>query len=173
MSKQEGFASTVIVGLLRLALVAALVWAGWSVYHRLPEGDAFDRAEQARATRLRVRLRRVPRDVAEAAAARGKTSVQLYPLDVESAQREYESEPRRGVRFEEFVARRMGNLKPVSGQLNEQGEAVLAVPPGRWWVHATIDGAEELTWRLPVNVSGQEKTVELSLDNIYTRARSF
>ena len=67
----------------------------------------------------------------------------------------------------------MGGLKPIASELDQRGETVLAVPPGRWWVHATLDGAEELTWRLPVNVSGQEKMVELNLDNIYTRARSY
>ncbi len=169
MSKAEGFASTAIVIILRLALLSALVSAGTSVYRRLPEDDAFNRTAQAKETILHVRLRRMPREM----ATTSKLPVQLFPVDVESAQREYESEPRPGMRFEQFVARRMGDLKPIAGELNEQGETVLAVPPGRWWVHATIDGAEELTWRLPVNVSGHEKTVELNLDNIYTRARSF
>ncbi len=172
VSTQEGIASKAIVGLLRLALVPALVWAGWSVYHRLPEEDAFAREAQERATMVRVRLRRVGQE-AGAAQAGSKTPVQLYPVDVESVQREYESERRPGVRLEQFIERRMGNQKPITGELDERGEAVFAVPPGKWWVYATVNGAEELTWRLPVNVSGREKTVDLNPGNIYTRARSF
>ena len=171
MNSTEGFASTAIAGLLRLALLSALVWAGWSVYRRLPEEDSFARGSAERqATMLRVRLATsVMRQPAEVR----KTPVQLYPIDVESAQHEYESRRRPDTRFAEFMARRMGDLKPIAGEIDERGEAVLAVPPGEWWVHATIDGGEELTWRLLVNVSGREKTVELNPDNIYTRARNF
>ena len=171
MNRTEGFASTATAFVLRLLLLSALVWAGWSVYRRLPEDDAFNRAGAApEATMLRVRLRRVPNSPATAAR---KTPVQLYPIDVESVQHEYDSARRPGTRFAEFMARRMGNLKPITGELNEQGEAVLAVPPGEWWVHATVNDTEELTWRLPVNVSGREKTIELNPDNIYMKARSF
>jgi hypothetical protein len=170
VNRTEGFASTAIAGLLRLALLSALAWAGWSVYRHLPEDDAFNRRGASQSTALRVRLRRVPNSVS--AAAR-RTPIQLYPIDVESVQHEYESARRPGTRFAEFMARRMGNLKPITGELNEQGEAILAVPPGEWWVHATVDDVEELTWRLPVNVSGREKTIELNSDNIYTRARSY
>lgn len=172
MSRTEGLASTAVITVLRLALLSALVWAGWSVYRRLPGDDAFDGAGPPPATMLRVRLRHLT-DTAPSPSTPRKTPVQLYPVDVESVEHEYESRQRPGVRLSEFIARRMGNLKPISGELNEEGEAVLVVPPGQWWVHATIDGPEELTWRLPVNVSGREKIVELTPDNIYTRARSF
>jgi hypothetical protein len=67
----------------------------------------------------------------------------------------------------------MAGREPVAAEFDERGEAVVVVPQGRWWIHATLDGPEELTWRLPVNVSGREKTVELGIDNAYTRAKSF
>ncbi len=72
--------------------------------------------------------------------------------------------------------RRMGERQPLAAELDERGETTLAVPPGKWWVHATLSergGAEEVTWRLPVNVSGREATVELTPENAYTRAKSF
>jgi len=153
---------------LRVALLSALVWAAWSVYRRLPEDDALMRGGQTQATALRVRLRRVPTREAHA-----KRPVELYPVDVESVEREYESERRPGLRLEQFIARRMGNVKPITGEFDERGEAVLAVPPGRWWLRASVGGTEELSWHLPVNVSGREKTVELNPDNVYTRARSY
>jgi hypothetical protein len=169
VNTREGFAYTGVVYALRAGLLAALVWAAWSVYRRLPEDDALTRAGQAQqATSLRVRLRRVP-----TREAHGKTPVELYPVDIESVEREYESARRPGVRLEQFIARRMGNVKPITGELDERGEAVLAVPPGRWWLRASVGGAEELSWHLPVNVSGREKTVELNPDNVYTRARSY
>ncbi|HEV2706051.1 MAG TPA: hypothetical protein VGV59_09010 [Pyrinomonadaceae bacterium] len=162
-------AETSVVFVLRAALLVALVWAAWSVYRRLPEDNALlAQTGQAQATSLRVRLRRVP-----TREAHGKTAVELYPVDVESVEREYESERRPGLRLEQFIARRMGNVKPITGELDERGEAVLAVPPGRWWLRASVGGVEELSWHLPVNVSGREKTVELNPDNVYTRARSY
>ena len=53
------------------------------------------------------------------------------------------------------------------------GEAALNVPPGKWWIHATVEGDRELTWRLSVNVNGREKTVELTKENAYLRAKRF
>jgi hypothetical protein len=77
------------------------------------------------------------------------------------------------VRFEDFATRLMGERQPVTAELDERGEAVVALAPGRWWVHVTLAGGREVTWRLPVNVNGREKTVELTPENAYARAKEF
>jgi len=156
-----------IVIVLRLALVLVLCASVWGIYRQLPQDDnAASDNTRAEATALRIVLHRATGPVA-------KLPVQLYPINVAAVQREYDSEHRPGVRFDDFVMRRMNGRQPLSGELDERGEAVITVPPGRWWVHATLSGTEELTWHLPVNVSGREETVELTPENAYTRAKSF
>ena len=173
MNSTQGFAHNALAVHCRVALVLALVASAWSIYRRLPPPDdsasPFDRTAPQSATALRIVLRRS----SFGSARRGKIPVQLYPINVEAARDEYGSERRPGVRFEDFMTRLMGNRQPLAGELDERGEAVIAVPPGKWWVHATLVGAEEITWRLPVNVAGREKTIELTQENAYTRAKSF
>lgn len=159
-----------VINALRAALFVALVGAVWLIYRRLPPGDA--RAGGAAAHAL-TRLHIVLEHGAEDGAASAEIPVHLYSIDVASARREFDSEPRRGVRFEEFVQRRMGARKPLTARLDARGHALVEVPPGRWWVHATLDAAPELTWRLPINVAGREQTVELTPENAYTRAKRF
>jgi hypothetical protein len=160
-----------IVNALRVALVAALVFAGWALYRRLPRAadDEAGVAQGARTTLLRIVLRREEPD----ANVVTDVPVELYSIDVAAARREFEDERRYGQRFEDFVTRRMGARQPVSARLDREGQALVAVSPGRWWVHATLAGADELTWRLPVNVAGREQTVELTSSNAYTRTKSF
>lgn len=159
---------------LRAALVAALGAAVWGVYQRLPEGErAVWRAGQQgrqRTTLLRLRLRRG--EVGFPVSAK-KIPVQLYPINMAAARSEFDSERRPGQRFEEFATRLMGGRQPVSAELDEGGEAAVAVPAGRWWIHATVEGDRELTWRLSVNVAGRERVVELTKDNAYLRAKRF
>lgn len=166
MRARHGLAGKITLVLLRAALVGALLAALWGVYHRLPDGGA----ERPAATALRVRLRR---EAVGFPVADRRIAVQLYPVNLAAARSEFDSERRPGQRFEEFVVRQMGGRQPVSAELDERGEAVVAVTPGRWWVHASVGGDRELTWRLPVNVSGREKTVELTPENAYTRAQRF
>ena len=161
----------IVVAALQLALVAALCGAGWLVYRRLPAGgparEDGDASAAANATALRIIVR-------EAAAAGGDgVAIRLYPIDVAAARREFEDERRYGQRFEDFMTRRMGARKPVAARLGPEGEAVVAVPHGRWWLHATLEGPLEVTWRLPVNVAGREQTVELSEANAFTKTKSF
>ena len=160
----------VAVGALQLALVAALCGAGWLVYRRLPAEDSAPagggaNGASAAATALRIVMR-------ERAAGEG-VGVRLYPIDVAAARREFEDERRYGQRFEEFISRRMGARKPLTARLGPEGEAVVAVPQGRWWLHATLEGATEVTWRLPVNVAGREQTIELNEANAFTKTKSF
>jgi hypothetical protein len=169
-----------LVAFLRVALVVALVGAGWLVYRGLPPDDAphsLGAAGQTRDTLLRIVV--LPRPVggggddgrnSDAAAV---TPVQLYSIDVAAAQREFLDERRPGQRFEDFIVRRMGARQPIRTQLDGSGQTIVYVPPGRWWIHATQGGAQEVTWRLPVNVAGREQTVELTAANAYMRTKRF
>ena len=156
------------------ALVGALAAAGRVIYRGLPheahEGRAESRREPAPSTSLRIRLRPTP---GRALVAAEKVPVLVYPINMVAARSEFESERRPGQRFEEFAARLMGQRQPVAAELDERGEAVISLPPGRWWVHVTLEGPREVTWRLPVSVSGREKTVELTAENAYARAKKF
>ena len=162
-----------LAALVRAGLVLALVWAVWGVYAALPHEEEAAlpaaREEQRGSTSLRIILRRPT--IEPLAAAR--STVRLYPINMAAARSEYDSERRPGVRFEEFATRLMGGRQPLTVELDERGEAVVSVPPGRWWVHASVEGGRELTWRLPVNVTGRDKTVELTPENAYARAKRF
>jgi len=155
---------------LRVLLLVALGGAGWRVYQRLPAGDAgAGGAQQTRATTLHIVLRHAP----DAGTQGADVDVQLFPVDVAAVQREFDSERRPGLRFREFLVRRMQGRAPVTARLDESGQADVTLTPGRWWVHATLAGPEEITWRLPVNVGGRAQTVELTPDNAYMRTKSF
>jgi hypothetical protein len=162
-----------LAALVRVALVAVLAAAVWGVYRHLPHDDAtpaLAREEQGGTTLLRIRLRRS--EIGFPVAAR-QTPVQLYPVNMTAARDEFDSEHRPGQRFEDFAARLMGDRQPINAELDEHGEAEVAVPPGKWWIHATVEGDRELTWRLPVEVAGREQTVELTPENAYIRAKKF
>jgi hypothetical protein len=170
---ENGNLRRLVAALAGVALVASLVAAVWGVYARLPhDGRAVVGASEASsaATLLRIRLRR---DEIGFTVSDEKVSVQLYPINMAAARNEFDSEHRPGQRFEDFANRMMGDRQPLSAELDARGETSLAVPPGRWWLHATVNGERELTWRLPVNISGREKSVELTPDNAYTRAKKF
>ena len=161
---------TLLALVLRALLLAALVGAGWRIYQRLPAGESDPRgAGAAQPTTLHIVLRRTDEDSATGAGL----DVHLFSVDVAAVQREFISEHRPGVRFDDFLTRRMQGRAPLSAQLDRNGQATIAVSPGRWWIHATLNGAEEITWRLPVNVAGREQTVELTPGNAYMRAKSF
>jgi hypothetical protein len=172
MSDRHGFTHRLAAAGFRVALVAALAAAVWGVYRRLPEDERqpSSSSSRQRTTLLRLRLRT---DGVNVSVSAKKIPVQLYPINMAAARNEFDSERRPGQRFEEFATRLMGDRQPLSAELDERGEGALAVPPGRWWVHATVEGDRELTWRLPVNVSGREKTVELTKENAYLRAKRF
>jgi hypothetical protein len=173
MSEGHNFTRRIFVVAASVALVAALGEAVLSVYRRLPEDERTSsrlaRAGQ-RTTLLRVRLRR--EGVGFPVSAK-RVPVQFYPINMAAARSEYDSEPRPGQRFEEFATRLMGGRQKIDGELDEAGEAAINIPPGRWWIHAEIDGERELAWRLAVEVAGREKTVELTKDNAYFRAKRF
>ena len=173
MSEGQSFTRRVLVVLAGTALVASLFGAVWAVYRRLPEAErTSSRAGRGgqRTTLLHLRPRR--EGVGFPVSAK-KVPVQLFPIDMTTARNEYDSERRPGQRFEEFAARLMGGRPKIEAELDEGGEAAIEVPPGRWWIHAEIDGERELAWRLRVDVAGREKTVELTKENAYLRAKRF
>ncbi|HEX8178882.1 MAG TPA: hypothetical protein VF525_05000 [Pyrinomonadaceae bacterium] len=171
MNQPEPKRNTLVL-VLRAGLLIALVGAGWRIYQRLPMADttgALHTGGPARSTMLHIILHRTvatgPQDA--------DTDVRLFPVDVAAVQREYDSERRPGLRFNDFLVRRMQGRAPVAARFDANGQTVVTLTPGRWWVHATLTGPEELTWRLPVNVTGREQTVELTPDNAYMRTKSF
>ena len=166
---KKGFVYNLVVGLLRVALVVALIAGVWSVYERLPAGPSAEPEVAAGETALQIVLRPSPRDNGAAV----NIPVQLYPIDVSAAQREYGFEPRPGVRFEDFLKERMQGRSPVRARLDERGQAVIHLTPGRWWVHALLNGPQSVEWRLPVNVAGRQQIIELNTANIYARTKSF
>jgi hypothetical protein len=172
-AKRTYGARDLLAALAGLALVASLVAAAWGVYRRLPEEagvQPFGTRAEPETTVLRLRLRR---ELLDLPARPEGVQIRLYPINMTAARNEFDSERRPGQRFEEFAVRLMGERQPVTAELDERGETSVALAPGRWWVHASIGDERELSWRLPVNISGREKLVELTPENAYARAQRF
>ncbi|HEX7314858.1 MAG TPA: hypothetical protein VF297_13105 [Pyrinomonadaceae bacterium] len=173
MSEGHSITRRLLTVLAGAALVAGLGWAVLSVYRRLPKDErAASRLARPgqRTTTLHVRLRR--EGVGFPVSAK-RVPVQLYPINMTAARREFDSEQRPGQRFEDFAARLMSGRRKIDAELDEGGEVAVQVPPGKWWIHAEIDGERELAWRFYVEVTGREKTVELTKENAYLRAKRF
>jgi len=162
-------AYNIVIAILRAALLVALVGSVWNVYRHLPGGGIEAANDAAGETTLLIVLRPSPRDT----SATVSIPVQLYPVDLSAVQREYGFEPRPGVRFEDFLNERMQGRLPVKAQLDERGQATVMLTPGRWWLHALLSGSQNVEWRLPINVSGRQQSIELSTGNMYARTKSF
>ena len=154
--------------ILRVALVLALVGAGWFIYKRFPSGTG-EATSQTGTTHVQIVLSETevsgspPLDI----------TVDLFPVDVVAVRHEYFTEPRAGKRFDDFLKDRMRGRSPVTAQLDKQGHGTVMLTPGSWWLHAKLSGDEELEWRLPVTVGGAQQTVELSPQNAYSRSKTF
>lgn len=151
--------------LLRAGLVVALFAAGWWIYRELPYQPNGAAPASHGDTSLQIVLRH--------RAGALDIPVELYPVDVMAVRHEYFTERRAGKRFDDFLTERMEGRQTISARLDKQGQGVVLVRAGNWWIHARLEGEEELEWRLPVNVVGPKQTVELTSQNVYTRARSF
>lgn len=158
--------SLVIVA-LRLALVIALVAAGWLVYRELPATTS-ETAVDTRTTNLQIVLHQPEND-----GPGLDVPVSLYPVDLVAVRHEFFTEPRAGKRFEDFLKERMKGRSPISTRLDKQGHGSVVLAPGSWWLHATLSGDEQLEWRLPVTVVGPRQVIELTPQNAYTRSKSF
>jgi hypothetical protein len=167
--KKQSLAYHLVSALLRVALLSALAWAGWSIYHKLPTGGTETVDTSTGETALQIVLRPSPRDEGMAV----NIPVQLYPVDIAAVQREFGFEPHPGVHFEDFLKERMQGRAPVTARLDENGRATVIVTPGKWWVHALLAGPQNIEWRLPINISGHQQIIELNAENIYARTKSF
>lgn len=152
---------------LRIALVAGLFGAGWLVYNQLPVTSSALQ-DDVRATTVQIVLRQ-PDNGGPAL----DVPVSLYPVDVIAVRHEFFTEPRAGKRFEDFLKERMKGRSPVNMKLDKEGQGSVMVAPGTWWLHAMLEGDEQLEWRLPVTVIGPKQIVELTPQNAYTRSKSF
>jgi hypothetical protein len=161
----------IFAGILRAALIAVLIGAGWNIYRNLPGGElaAGGAAGAQSETALQIVLRRGPTDT----NAPLDIPVELYSIDVAALRREYGSEPRPGMRFDDFLARRLKSHPPVTSRLDRGGQATVMIAPGKWWIHALLSGEQNVEWRLPVEVAGRRQTVELTSENAYARMKSF
>jgi hypothetical protein len=157
-----------LIVVLRTALPVALLLAGWSVYRQLPATEQNGATQSSSETSLQIVLRQPssyngPMDVA----------VELYPIDVSAAQREYLSKPHAGTTFEEFLKGRMSGRAAIKGRLDKHGQVILIIGEGDWWIVAQLSGDNEIEWRLPVKVTGRKQSVELTADNAYGRTKVF
>ena len=166
----SGLAYQIAMAVLRIALVLALVGAVWNIYRRLP-ADEYDAARNgvASTTALSIQLMPAPEDAGSSLGVQ----VELYPVDMAAVRREYASEPRPGLRFDDFLKRRMRGRTPVEAQLDQRGQATVNVTPGKWWIHAVLMGQHNLEWRLPITIYGRRQTVQLTSENAYARTKTF
>jgi hypothetical protein len=151
---------------LRVALVFGLVGAGWLVYSQLPATSQVE--DDVRSTSVQIVLRQP-----DNGGPMLDVAVSLYPVDVVAVRHEFFTEPRAGKRFEDFLKERMKGRSPVNMKLDKQGQGSIMLKPGTWWLHAMLEGEEQLEWRLPVTVIGPKQIVELTPQNAYTRSKSF
>lgn len=167
--KTKSIAYSFLTGLLRAALVIALLFAGWLVYRNLPHEDAAG----WQAPNIQTTLQIVLRPESDTRIDALDIQVELYPVDLVAVRHEYFTERRPGKRFDDFLSERMKGRTPVAAKLDKQGRTSVLVNAGNWWLHAQLAGEENLEWRLPVEVAGQQQTIELTSQNVYTRTRSF
>src|SRR5689334_9732575 len=87
--------------LLAIGLLGALMFAGWRIYHRLPNQSAMPRAE---GPQFQVTVVLSNPNIA------GSTKLELYPMDFAATQREFTTGGRPGRTFEEFLRDRLKTL---------------------------------------------------------------
>lgn len=163
----SGALRTVVILVLRVALVVALAGAGWLIYRQLPASASGD-SDDIPKTNLQIVLQQ-PDNGGPAL----DVQVSLYPVNVVAVRHEFFSEPRAGKRFDDFLKERMKGRSPVNVKLDKEGKGSAALAPGSWWLHAKLKGDEEIEWRLPVTVIGAKQVIELTSQNAYTRSRVF
>jgi hypothetical protein len=159
-------AFTILV--LRVALIAVLVGAGWMIYRRLPATGSRATRVESNASSLQIVLHQ-PFSSTQSL----DVSVSFYPVDIVAVQHEYFTEPRAGKRLDDFVKERMKGRTPITTQLDKNGNGTANLTRGSWWLHAKLPGDEDLEWRLPISVNDSRQVIELTLQNAYTRSKSF
>jgi hypothetical protein len=161
----------VIKVFLAITLIATLFFAGRRIYHRLPAEPAnqavFAEGRGQPALQLVVRNK--------IAGATLRSPLEFFHFDLAAARREYEASPRLARQFDDFLVRRMHDVKPVKADVNGEGYAVAQLWAGDWWLraYATLNSGEEIEWRLPLALSPRDHSIELSLENVYERTKKF
>jgi hypothetical protein len=158
----------IVIGALQALLLLALGGAGWLIYRQVP-ANAADGQYNHGSTTLQIVLRQS----ADTTGQGLDVAVNLYPVDIVAVRHEFFTEQRTGKRFEDFLKERMKGRSPITARLDKQGHGAVALAPGSWWLHATLNGEEQLEWRLPVKVIGEKQIIELTSQNAYTRSKSF
>jgi hypothetical protein len=166
--KQSPTTKLVILA-LRVATVAVIAWVGWTIYEGLPASGRPPnlKAGTGRGTQLHLQLR------PGGPIHRLDLPVRVFPLDIYSAQREFNSEPHPGQSWADFLTAKMAGRIAVEGQFDKEGRVTLRLSPGTWWINVAAPGEVGLEWLLRVDVSGSEQTLELNEHNILTRTKSF
>ena len=157
---------SVLILVLRVALIVALAGAGWLIYRQLPATSGTQ--ENLRTTNLQIVLQQ-PENGGPAL----DVQVSLYPVNIVAVQHEFFSEPRAGKRWDDFLKERMKGRSPVNVQLDKQGKGSAMLAPGNWWLLAKLKGDQEIEWRMNVTVIGPKQMVELTSQNAYTRSKVF
>ena len=165
--KVESISYNLLTLFLRAALVVSLFASGWLIYSKLPHENSPNLKVNNGETQLQIVLR--PSGGNDAL----DISVEFYPFDIVAARHEYFTERRAGKGYYEFLNEQMKGRAKVATRLDKQGQGVVALTGGSWWLHAQLDGEENLEWQLRLDVAGPRQTIELTPQNIYTRTRSF
>ena len=164
--KLPGVVRSVLILVLRVALIVALAGAGWLIYRQLPATSGA--LEDARTTNLQIVLQQSENDGPPL-----DVQVSLYPVNVVAVRHEFFSEPRAGKRWDDFLKERMKGRSPVNIQLDKQGKGSAMLAPGNWWLLAKLKGDQEIEWRMNVTVIGPKQMIELTSQNAYTRSKVF
>jgi hypothetical protein len=159
----------IIKVILAIGLVGGLFLSGWNIYRRLPDDSPSNtRADKDAEPGIEVTITLgVPAPL--------ESRVEVYPLDFAALQRDYFASPLAQKRFDDFLSRRLKGLEPVRARFDGTKPANVKLTPGNWWVRATAEmpNGESLEWRLPISVSGQGQTVELTTENVYEKTKQF
>jgi len=169
-SASRSVARALAIVFLRVALIALLFGAGWFIYKQLPVSNSGVVADGS-SSKVQIILKNIP----DIGATGLDVPVEIYPVDIVAIQHEFFTERRPGKRFEDFFKERMNasQRKQISARLDQQGQRTVLLSPGNWWLHAKLSGVEEVEWRLPLTVTSEKQTIELTPQNAYTRSRSF
>ncbi len=160
----------IIKVILAIGLVGGLFLPGWNIYRRLPDDSPSNTranrdAEPGIEVTITLSVEPAPID----------SRVEVYPLDFAALQRDYFASPLAQKRFDDFLGRRLKGLEPVRTRFDENKRANVKLALGNWWVRATAEmpNGESLEWRLPINLSGQGQTLELTTENVYEKTKKF
>jgi predicted ATPase len=155
--------------ILAIGLVGTLFGAGRRIYRTLPPafGAPGETIRSGTPQDLTIIFR--------AAVSAADTRINLYPIDFSATERDYLMNARPGKTLEDFLARRLQNVEPVKVSVDSSGQAVARVSEGNWWMHATsaLTNGESMEWRVPLTISRNPQTIELSSDNAYERTKKF